>query len=120
MNAYISTHKNTQTPAIFTPIPPPNARQCRPQCSLAPTQCAVKAGLAHSKTRFFLLVNHYSEPKSGPLCSQISVKKYPKRNPTRDATANRTFKRHTSSKEELGRGGLEPPTHGFSVRCSTN
>ena len=21
---------------------------------------------------------------------------------------------------EMGRGGLEPPTHGFSVRCSTN
>jgi hypothetical protein len=21
---------------------------------------------------------------------------------------------------ELGRGGIEPPTHGFSVRCSTN
>ena len=21
---------------------------------------------------------------------------------------------------QLGRGGLEPPTHGFSVRCSTN
>jgi len=21
---------------------------------------------------------------------------------------------------KMGRGGLEPPTHGFSVRCSTN
>jgi len=21
---------------------------------------------------------------------------------------------------EMGRGGFEPPTHGFSVRCSTN
>jgi hypothetical protein len=23
-------------------------------------------------------------------------------------------------KEEMGRSGIEPPTHGFSVRCSTN
>ena len=22
--------------------------------------------------------------------------------------------------KEMGRGGFEPPTHGFSVRCSTN
>src|SRR5262245_12797544 len=23
-------------------------------------------------------------------------------------------------KNQMGRGGVEPPTHGFSVRCSTN
>jgi hypothetical protein len=25
-----------------------------------------------------------------------------------------------AGEKEMGRGGFEPPTHGFSVRCSTN
>ena len=32
---------------------------------------------------------------------------------------NRNYRYHKHL-AELGRGGLEPPTHGFSVRCSTN
>ena len=51
MNAYISTRETPKT-GTFHPNSTPKCASMLPKCSLAPAQCAVKAGLAHPKTRF--------------------------------------------------------------------
>jgi hypothetical protein len=48
--------------------------------------------------------------------NQVSLKA---ENPAFD-TKNSVLDTKNRAFDVMGRGGLEPPTHGFSVRCSTN
>ncbi len=56
MNGYISTPKTPKN-GDFHPNSTPKCAPMSPQCSLTPAQCAVKAGLAHSKTPLFMRKN---------------------------------------------------------------
>ena len=80
MNSNIST-RQTRKNGTFSSNSTPKCAPMSSKCSLAPTQCAVKATLAHSKTRFFITQNPYS-PGQSPTAIPQSHASSAAHNPT--------------------------------------
>jgi hypothetical protein len=73
-------------------------------------------------------LTHKAYPgRSGLVMSGNNIKKLPLtlksdmyKNDEELCAKNNRLTLPVSGETKMGRGGVEPPTHGFSVRCSTN